>query len=47
MHPIVINLGGDMVVPNTDRFRYLGSILQDNGGLEKDINHIIQGGWMK
>ncbi|CAN6700901.1 unnamed protein product [Malus baccata var. baccata] len=31
----------------SDRFRYLGSILQKNGELDGDLNHRIQAGWMK
>ncbi|KAM2329844.1 hypothetical protein ACFX1X_020752 [Malus domestica] len=38
---------GDQEVPKSDRFRYLGSILQKNGELNKDLNHRIQAGWMK
>ena len=46
INPIEINLGGEKV-PKMDHFRYLESVLQNNGGLEKDINHRIQAGWMK
>jgi hypothetical protein len=35
------------VVPVKDAFRYLGSILQSDGGIEKDINHRIRVGWKK
>ncbi|KAM1087435.1 hypothetical protein ACFX2J_012929 [Malus domestica] len=38
---------GDQEVPKSDRFRYLGSILQKNGKLNGNLNHIIQAGWMK
>ncbi|RXH73513.1 hypothetical protein DVH24_016335, partial [Malus domestica] len=34
-------------IPKSDRFRYQGSILQKNGELDGDLNHIIQAGWMK
>ncbi|KAM2796144.1 hypothetical protein COP1_007305 [Malus domestica] len=34
-------------MPKSDRFRYLGSILQKNGELDGDLNHRIQAGWMK
>ncbi|KAM1838659.1 hypothetical protein ACFX14_020281 [Malus domestica] len=34
-------------ITKSDRFRYLGSILQENGELDGDLNHIIQAGWMK
>ncbi|KAM2624012.1 hypothetical protein TB1_031028 [Malus domestica] len=38
---------GDQEIPKSDRFRYLGSILQKNGELNEDLNHRIQAGWMK
>ncbi|KAM1827078.1 hypothetical protein ACFX13_026354 [Malus domestica] len=38
---------GDQKIPKSDRFRYLGSILQKNGELDGDLNHRIQAGWMK
>ncbi|CAN6543933.1 unnamed protein product [Malus baccata var. baccata] len=34
-------------IPKSDRFHYLGSILQKNGELDGDLNHRIQAGWMK
>ena len=34
-------------ITKSDRFRYLGSILQENGDLDGDLNHRIQAGWMK
>ncbi|RXH85178.1 hypothetical protein DVH24_041946 [Malus domestica] len=34
------------VTPKSDRFRYLGSILQKNGELDGDLNHRIQAGWL-
>ncbi|TQD83397.1 hypothetical protein C1H46_031042 [Malus baccata] len=37
----------DQEIPKSDRFRYLGSILQKNGELHEDLNHRIQAGWMK
>ncbi|KAM2034229.1 hypothetical protein ACFX16_037466 [Malus domestica] len=37
----------DREVPKSDRFHYLGSILQKNGELDRDLNHRIQAGWMK
>ncbi|KAM1765238.1 hypothetical protein ACFX11_004391 [Malus domestica] len=37
----------DQEIPKSDRFRYLGSILQKNGELDGDLNHRIQAGWMK
>ncbi|KAM2015416.1 hypothetical protein COP2_047002 [Malus domestica] len=38
---------GDQEIPKSDRFRYLGSILQKNGELDGDLNHRIQARWMK
>ncbi|CAN6716432.1 unnamed protein product [Malus baccata var. baccata] len=38
---------GDQEIPKSDRFRYLGSILQKNEELDGDLNHRIQAGWMK
>ena len=35
------------VVPRKDTFRYLGSILQEDGGIDEDVNHRIKAGWMK
>ncbi|KAM2508308.1 hypothetical protein ACFX1W_030523 [Malus domestica] len=37
---------GDQEIPKSDRFCYLGSILQKNGELDGDLNHKIQAGWM-
>ena len=34
-------------ITKSDRFRYLGSILQENGELDGDLNHRIRVGWMK
>jgi hypothetical protein len=41
-----IQLGGEDV-PRCDRFRYLGSILQQDGEIDKDVTHRIQAGWAK
>ena len=35
------------VVPRTDTFRYLGSILQREGDIDEDVSHRIKAGWMK
>ncbi|KAM2205475.1 hypothetical protein ACFX1S_024966 [Malus domestica] len=37
----------DQEIPKSDRFRYLGSILQKNGEFDRDLNHRIQAGWIK
>ena len=34
-------------IPKVDKFRYLGSIIQENGDIEEDINHRIRVGWQK
>ena len=34
-------------ITKSDRFCCLGSILQENGELDGDLNHRIQAGWMK
>jgi hypothetical protein len=34
-------------VPRKDTFRYLGSMLQRDGDIDKDVSHIIKAGWMK
>jgi len=33
--------------PRVERFRYLGSIIQENGEIDEDINHQIKVGWQK
>ncbi|CAN6710825.1 unnamed protein product [Malus baccata var. baccata] len=38
---------GDQEIPKSDRFRYLGSILQKNGEFDGNLTHRIQAGWMK
>ena len=35
------------VVPRKDTFRYLGSMLQRDGDIDKDVSHRIKVGWMK
>ena len=41
-----VSLDGQ-VVPRKDTFRYLGSMLQEDGGIDEDVNHQIKAGWMK
>ena len=41
-----VSLDGQ-VVPQKDAFRYLGSMLQKDGGIDEDVNHRIKAGWMK
>ena len=35
------------VIPRVERFRYLGSIIQENGEIDENINHQIKVGWQK
>jgi hypothetical protein len=35
------------VVTKKDTFRYLGSMLQKNGDIDKDVSHRIKAGWLK
>jgi len=37
----------DAVIPLVERFRYLGSIIQENGEIDEDINQRIKIGWQK
>ena len=37
----------DQVVHKKDRFRYLGSLLQRDEDIDKDVSHRIKAGWMK
>src|SRR6185312_14165324 len=44
--------GGDVsldgqVVAHKDTFRYLGSMLQKDGGIDEDVRHRISAGWLK
>uniref|UniRef100_A0A452XUZ8 Uncharacterized protein n=1 Tax=Aegilops tauschii subsp. strangulata TaxID=200361 RepID=A0A452XUZ8_AEGTS len=41
-----VSLDGQMV-PQKDTFQYLGSMLQEDGGIDEDVNHRIKAGWMK
>ena len=38
---------GDYIIPQITRFTYLGSIVQNDGEIEADVNHRIQVGWLK
>jgi hypothetical protein len=46
MEMLVWTLDGQ-VVPMNDIFRYLGSMLQSDGGIDEDISHRIRAGWVK
>jgi len=37
----------DAIIPRVGRFRYLGSIIQENGEIDEHINHRIKVGWQK
>ncbi len=37
----------EVVLPQSNHFKYLGSILQVYGGCEEDISHRIKAGWLK
>ena len=36
-----------MTIPKVDKFMYLGSIIQQNGDIDEDVNHRIRVGWQK
>ena len=38
---------GDHIIPQVTRFKYLGSVVQNDGEIEADVNHRIQVGWLK
>ena len=42
-----IVLIGDVVISRIERFRYLDSIIQENGEVDEDINQRIKIGWQK
>jgi hypothetical protein len=42
--PVKIN---DKEIHQNDNFRYLGSIIHENGKIEEDVEHRIKVGWMK
>jgi len=48
----MVNVGGEVTldgrpIPKVDRFKYLGSIIQQNGDIDEDINQRIKVGWQK
>jgi len=43
---VFVSLDGQ-VVPQNDTFRYLGSMLQKDGDIDKDVRHRISAGWLK
>ena len=34
-------------IPQSDSFRYLGSIINMDGEIDKDVEHSIKAGWLK
>ena len=38
---------GDHIFPQVTRFKYLGSLVQNDGEIEADVSHRIQVGWLK
>jgi len=38
---------GDHIIPQVTWFKYLGSIVQNDGEIEADVSHRIQAGWLK
>jgi len=47
-----VDAGGEVtldgrVIPKVDKFKYLGSIIQQNGDIDEDINQRIKVGWQK
>jgi len=45
-----VDTGGEVTldgrpVPKVDKFKYLGSIIQQNGDIDEDINQRIKVGW--
>ena len=38
---------GGVVIPRVEKFKYLGSIVEQRGDINEDINHRIRVGWQK
>ena len=38
---------GDDTIPQVTRFKYVGSIIHNDGEIEGDVKHRIQAGWSK
>jgi len=41
-----VTIGG-VVIPRVEKFKYLGSIMEEKGDIDEDINHRIRVGWEK
>ena len=37
----------DTVIPRVERFKYLGSIIQEGGEIDEDMNQLINIGWQQ
>ena len=35
------------IIPQVTKFKYLGSIIRQDGEIDDDVNHRIQAGWCK
>jgi len=38
---------GEHIIPQVTRFKYLGSIVQNDVEIKADVSHRIQAGWLK
>ena len=38
---------GEISIPRKECFKYLGSVLQSNGRINKDVDHRVQVAWLK
>ena len=36
---------GEVVIPRVEKFKYLGSIVEERGDIDEDISHRIKAGW--
>ena len=34
-----------VVIPRVEEFRYLGSIIEERGDIDRDANHCVRSGW--
>jgi len=41
-----ITIGG-VIIPRVEKFKYLGSIVEEKGDIDEDIHHRIRVGWQK
>ena len=41
-----VTMGG-VIVPRAEKFKYLGSIVEERGDIDEDISHRIRAGWQK